>query len=123
LGRIWLSTMDCRSRSKSIILVPGRSNYPVNGGMLHHPAKGKTAIVVGVSVCYQGPFAGRSRIVVWAGMGPRGGVVTQRTANPYTPVRFRAWPPISRLPDHQAHFLTASSAIFAAVRKSLCTKF
>jgi hypothetical protein len=25
---------------------------------------------------------------------PRGGVVTQRTANPYTPVRFRAWPPI-----------------------------
>jgi hypothetical protein len=29
---------------------------------------------------------------------PRGGVVTQRTANPYTPVRFRAWPPISCLP-------------------------
>ena len=27
---------------------------------------------------------------------PRGGVVTQRTANPYTPVRFRAWPPIPR---------------------------
>ena len=27
-------------------------------------------------------------------MRPRGGVVTQRTANPYTPVRFRAWPPI-----------------------------
>src|SRR5579863_5265501 len=25
---------------------------------------------------------------------PRGGVVTQRTANPRTPVRFRAWPPI-----------------------------
>lgn len=24
---------------------------------------------------------------------PRGGVVTQRTANPCTPVRFRAWPP------------------------------
>ena len=24
---------------------------------------------------------------------PRGGVVTQRTANPLTPVRFRAWPP------------------------------
>src|SRR5262245_61879964 len=26
------------------------------------------------------------------GVGPRGGVVTQRTANPRTPVRFRAWP-------------------------------
>src|SRR5262249_3557133 len=25
---------------------------------------------------------------------PRGGVVTQRTANPCTPVRFRPWPPI-----------------------------
>ena len=25
---------------------------------------------------------------------PRGGVVTQRIANPCTPVRFRAWPPI-----------------------------
>src|SRR5690606_9069418 len=24
---------------------------------------------------------------------PRGGVVTQRTANPRTPVRFRPWPP------------------------------
>ena len=24
---------------------------------------------------------------------PRGGVVTQRTANPRTPVQFRAWPP------------------------------
>jgi hypothetical protein len=27
--------------------------------------------------------------------GPRGGVVTHRTANPRTPVRFRAWPPFS----------------------------
>lgn len=26
---------------------------------------------------------------------PRGGVVTHRTANPFTPVRFRAWPPTS----------------------------
>ncbi len=29
--------------------------------------------------------------------GPRGGVVTQRTANPYTPVRFRARPPFPPL--------------------------
>src|SRR5579863_8313188 len=27
-------------------------------------------------------------------LGPRGGVVTQRTANPRTPVQFRAWPPL-----------------------------
>ena len=27
--------------------------------------------------------------------GPRGGVVTQRSAKPFTPVQFRAWPPIS----------------------------
>ncbi len=26
---------------------------------------------------------------------PRGGVVTQRTANPRTPVQFRAWPPMT----------------------------
>ncbi len=29
--------------------------------------------------------------------GPRGGVVTQRIANPRTPVRFRARPPMYRL--------------------------
>jgi hypothetical protein len=26
--------------------------------------------------------------------GPRGGVVTQRSAKPFTPVQFRAWPPV-----------------------------
>ena len=26
-------------------------------------------------------------------MRPRGGVVTQRSAKPFTPVQFRAWPP------------------------------
>ena len=26
-------------------------------------------------------------------MGPRGGVVTRRSAKPFTPVQFRAWPP------------------------------
>ena len=30
---------------------------------------------------------------VWA-LGPRGGVVTQRSAKPCTPVQFRTWPPI-----------------------------
>ena len=30
-------------------------------------------------------------------VGPDGGVVTQRTANPYTPVRFRLGPPSSTL--------------------------
>src|SRR3954463_3279316 len=27
---------------------------------------------------------------------PRGGVVTQRSAKPFTPVQFRPWPPTSR---------------------------
>src|SRR6185312_12716548 len=39
---------------------------------------------------------------------PRGGVVTQRTANPRTPVRFRAWPPIlaqSRKPNFELPYL------------------
>lgn len=45
-------------------------------------------------------YYGRSGIVAAlrsllyrAGARPRGGVVTQRTANPRTPVQFRAWPP------------------------------
>jgi hypothetical protein len=36
----------------------------------------------------------RSRLILRTTIGPRGGVVTQRTANPCTPVRFRAWPPL-----------------------------
>ena len=31
--------------------------------------------------------------VTHARRGPRGGVVTQRSAKPFTPVQFRAWPP------------------------------
>src|SRR5262249_33154760 len=38
---------------------------------------------------------------------PRGGVVTQRTANPCTPVRFRPWPP---LPTHCFSNTNAKSA-------------
>src|SRR5262245_63697602 len=34
------------------------------------------------------------KVLLYSGRGwPRGGVVTQRTANPRTPVQFRAWPP------------------------------
>src|SRR4051812_3194004 len=29
-------------------------------------------------------------------MGPRGGVVTQRSAKPCTPVQFRTWPPSTK---------------------------
>ena len=49
---------------------------------------------------------------------PRGGVVTQRTANPRTPVQFRAWPPISPGNSGIRHgrALTASSA--CAVRET-----
>eukprot|EP01036_Dinobryon_divergens_P043901 gene43902-58529_t len=40
---------------------------------------------------YSGPSGRRCGVSVRG--RPRGGVVTQRTANPCTPVRFRAWPP------------------------------
>src|SRR6266566_5612661 len=35
----------------------------------------------------------RGRPYMSSPMGPRGGVVTQRSAKPCTPVQFRAWPP------------------------------
>jgi hypothetical protein len=35
---------------------------------------------------------------------PRGGVVTQRTANPRTRVRFSAWPPFFSTPANSTHF-------------------
>jgi hypothetical protein len=38
-----------------------------------------------------------------ASLGPRGGVVTQRSAKPCTPVQFRAWPPASSI-DRQTAF-------------------
>ena len=41
----------------------------------------------------QGPIPVYLQIVEIAANWPRGGVVTQRTANPCTPVRFRARPP------------------------------
>ena len=49
----------------------------------------------------QGPLARGSRhcLIGWAKLPmparPRGGVVTQRSAKPFTPVQFRAWPPTS----------------------------
>ena len=61
--------------------------------MMQRPAKGKAALLP------RHAFAIRTRrpgAPVGAN-GPRGGVVTQRTANPYTPVRFRAWPPTQKL--------------------------
>jgi hypothetical protein len=42
-----------------------------------------------ISMIHGAFFSPRLARAVW----PRGGVVTQRTANPCTPVRFRAWPP------------------------------
>src|SRR5215813_8039714 len=39
-----------------------------------------------------------SKSDIGAPQGPRGGVVTQRSAKPCTPVQFRAWPPPSNLP-------------------------
>src|SRR5450631_932096 len=40
-------------------------------------------------------------------MGPRGGVVTQRSAKPCTPVQFRTWPPHQPI-DSYRYFYSAS---------------
>ena len=58
-----------------------------------HLTYGESAVIL-----YSGGV-GRRRAVRSARLStrPRGGVVTQRTANPRTPVRFRAWPPPSSL--------------------------
>jgi hypothetical protein len=41
------------------------------------------------------PARPSGRPAIDASQGPRGGVVTQRSAKPCTPVQFRAWPPPS----------------------------
>jgi hypothetical protein len=46
---------------------------------------------------------------------PRGGVVTQRSAKPFTPVQFRAWPPIFR--TSFATVLSAKGSCFAPWRR------
>jgi hypothetical protein len=51
---------------------------------------------------------------------PRGGVVTQRTANPRTPVQFRAWPPILKVPAVvTTAFLERTYAKPAGLKKNL----
>src|SRR5215210_4114175 len=47
---------------------------------------------------------------------PRGGVVTQRTANPCTPVRFRARPP-SKKPAGEAGFFVVAERALGALPK------
>src|SRR5215204_4619591 len=44
---------------------------------------------------------------------PRGGVVTQRTANPCTPVRFRARPPHNKPAGEAGFFVVAEGALGA----------
>src|SRR3990172_597981 len=56
---------------------------------------------------------------------PRGGVVTQRTANPRTPVRFRPWPPglVSENRHSSAHAETLESALRPFwIRSGFCAK-
>src|SRR5262245_25098255 len=48
---------------------------------------------------------------------PRGGVVTQRTANPCTPVRFRPWPPILSA-NGVGHFVSHFVAFVHALPRS-----
>ena len=45
-------------------------------------------------------------------MRPRGGVVTQRPAKPWTPVRFRAWPPAIRKKSIKSSWRLAQALIY-----------
>ena len=109
LGRTWLSTMLMRCCLGSIIEVACK----VAGACrrrLHRPpgaaphlspnlaAAASARKARGCRSCRRGSnrpaIATRKRRMIHARpQGPRGGVVTQRIANPRTPVRFRAWPP------------------------------
>src|SRR5262249_41469334 len=62
------------------------------------PARCRPRVAGGDSLLYSraDPPGGRDcAAVIDVSLGPRGGVVTQRSAKPCTPVQFRAWPPLS----------------------------
>src|SRR3954454_9819058 len=48
---------------------------------------------------------------------PRGGVVTQRSAKPFTPVQFRPWPPSSR---YKSEPFQRGAANLASAPRFLC---
>ena len=54
---------------------------------------------VRISALRSARFSFSSRELPKCPVWPDGGVVTQRTANPYTPVRFRLGPPFFLLPE------------------------
>ena len=91
------STMVARAASKSIIAPP---RIP------------ETSTISGPGQLQSLIDAHANRHLV-TGLGhpldwPRGGVVTQRTANPCTPVQFRAWPPPLNA-HHHSTFVPAGS--------------
>src|SRR5689334_12290613 len=100
--RTWPSTMCRRAVAKSVIAVLDLKkrrreerllcgNKPENASF----ACDCRAIVGGLSLLYRHGRPDALMRRVW----PRGGVVTQRTANPRTPVQFRAWPPAFAAPQ------------------------
>jgi glutaminase len=98
-----------RNPSTGLSVVSSERARRINALMLtcgHYDGSGEFAYRVGLpgkSGVGGGIIAvapGKASIAVWApgldkhgNSRPRGGVVTQRTANPCTPVRFRARPP------------------------------
>src|SRR5690348_5163650 len=88
-----------RAAAKSVIAVLGRLDSEGECGVVlrQGAAKGKRAAslwTARLSYIRQGARGARPDSGARA-VRPRGGVVTQRTANPCTPVRFRARPPLS----------------------------
>lgn len=84
-----------------LLSFPGRFTCALFGSRASHPHRDSRADRFCASICFARRFTPDQR--------PRGGVVTQRTANPRTPVQFRAWPPIFQLEKSK------QSGVFAAL--------
>src|SRR5690606_24955830 len=110
------SLPDVLSRAKSGRRLGARDRFRCRtAGVMLEDARTRDIFAANLSARHKPPLgAGR----------PRGGVVTQRTANPRTPVRFRPWPPIlsSAPPErftlrftNRVHDLALSSLAIAAI--------
>src|SRR5258706_6363904 len=86
-GLICDSTMAIRAVRKSMTILRAKKKTTLRG--LTKIAARYQGMLLGRRI----PFSAFHALAIMLGnrYGPRGGVVTHRTANPRTPVRFRAW--------------------------------
>src|SRR5262245_2020081 len=85
----WTASLSCNGRAKARRRA-ARSPRRHTRGLRRLPARRRSCIAVATK---RGTGVVRHPAIA-ASQGPRGGVVTQRSAKPCTPVQFRAWPPL-----------------------------